>query len=78
LTVNTKAPKHPKLCKIFIEPPVVAFRKHKSLNDLMVRAVISTYKIDIGQCKECRNRRYVICKNIAETQKFHSKVMGEE
>jgi hypothetical protein len=33
--------KHPELCKIFTEPPVLAFRKPKSLKDIWVRADIS-------------------------------------
>ena len=37
----TTIQKHPELCKIFKEPPVLAFRKPKSLKDILVRADIS-------------------------------------
>ena len=37
----TTIEKHPELCKIFKEPPILAFRKPKSLKDILVRADIS-------------------------------------
>ena len=45
--------KHPELCKIFKEPrpPVLAFRKSKSLKDILVRADISPRSAYNDQCK---------------------------
>ena len=36
----TTIQKHPELCKIFKKPPVLAFRKPKSLKDILVRAEV--------------------------------------
>jgi hypothetical protein len=38
----TTIQKHPELCKIFKEPPVLAFRKPKSLKDILVKADMKT------------------------------------
>jgi hypothetical protein len=40
------------LCKIFKEPPVLAFRKPKSLKDILVRADISPRSAYNGQCQK--------------------------
>ena len=49
----TTIQKHPELCKIFKEPraPVLAFRKSKSLKDILVRADISPRSAYNDQCK---------------------------
>ena len=53
----TTIQKHPELCKIFKEPLVLAFRKSKSLKDLLVRASISPRSADNSQCQKCNSRR---------------------
>jgi hypothetical protein len=70
--------KHPELCKIFNEPPVLAFRKPKSLKDILVRADISPRSANNGQCQKCDSRRCMTCKNIQCTHKFSSTHTGEK
>jgi len=70
--------KHPELCQIFKEPPVLAFRKPKSLKDILVRADISPRSAYNGQCQKCDSRRCMTCKNIQCTQKCSSTHTGEE
>jgi hypothetical protein len=41
------------LAKLFPEPPVVAFRRPKSIKDTLVRAVVSRPSSTVGQCKPC-------------------------
>jgi hypothetical protein len=53
----TTIQKHPELCKIFKEPPVLAFRKPKSLKDILVGADISPRSAYNGQCQKCDSRR---------------------
>ena len=74
----TTIQKHPELCKIFKEPPVLAFRKPKSLKDILVRADISPRSAYNGQCQKCDSRRCMTCKNIQCTQKFSSTHTGEK
>ena len=74
----TTIQKHPELCKIFKEPPVLAFRKPKSLKDILVRADISPRPAYNGQCQKCDSRRCMTCKNIQCTQKFSSTYTGEK
>ena len=74
----TTIQKHPELCKIFKELPVLAFRKPKSLKDILVRADISPRSAYNGQCKKCDSRRCMTCKNIQCTQKFSSTHTGEK
>ena len=78
--VSTGQPykKHPELCKIFKEPPVLAFRKPKSLKDILVRADISPRSAYNGQCQKCDSRRCMTCTNIQCTQKFSRTHTGEE
>ena len=73
----TTIQKHPELCKIFKEP-VLAFRKLKSLKDILVRADISPRSAYNGQCQKCDSRRCMTCKNIQCTQKFSSTHTGEK
>ena len=75
---STTIQKHPELCKIFKKPPFLAFRKPKSLKDILVRADISPRSDYNGQCQTCDSRRYMTCKNIQCTQKFSSTDTGEE
>ena len=74
----TTIQKHPELCKIFKEPPVLAFRKPTSLKDILVRADISPRSAYNGQCSKCDSRRCMTCKNIQCTQKFSSTHTGEK
>ena len=39
------------LAKLFPEPPVVAFRRPKSIKDTLVRAAASRPSSTVGQCK---------------------------
>jgi hypothetical protein len=71
----TAIQKHPELCKIF---KVLAFRKPKSLKDILVRADISPRSAYNGQCQKCNSRRCMTCKNIQCTQKFSSTHTGEK
>jgi hypothetical protein len=45
------------LAKLFPEPPVVAFRRPKSIKDTLVRAAVSRPSSTVGQCKPCGNKR---------------------
>ena len=74
----TTIQKHPELCTIFTEPPVLAFRKPKSLKDILVRADISQRSAYNGQCQKCDSRRCMTCKNIQCIHKFSSTHTGEE
>ena len=74
----TTIQKHPELCKIFKEPPVLTFRKPKSLKDILVRADISPRSAYNGQYQKCDLKRSMTCKNIQCTQKFSSTYTGEK
>ena len=74
----TTIQKHPELCTIFTEPPIMAFRKPKSLKDILVRADISPRYAYNGQCQKCDSRRCITCKNIQCIHKFSSTHTGEE
>ena len=52
----TTIQKHPELCKIFKETPVLAFRKPKSLKDILVRDDISPRSAYNSQCQTCDSR----------------------
>jgi hypothetical protein len=45
-----KIEKSEMLAKLFPEPPVVAFRRLKSIKDTLVRAVVSRPSSTVGQC----------------------------
>jgi hypothetical protein len=45
------------LTKSFPEPPVVAFRRPKSIKDTLVRAAVSRPSLTVGQCKPCGDKR---------------------
>ena len=74
----TTIQKHPELPKIFKEPLVLAFRKPKSLKDILVRADISPRSVYNGLCQKCNSRRCMTRKNIQCTTKFSSTHTGEE
>jgi hypothetical protein len=50
------------LAKLFPEPPVVAFRRPKSIKDTLVRAAVSRPSSTVGQCKPCGDKR---CKPVS-------------
>ena len=74
----TTMQQHPELCKIFIEPPVLAFSKPKTLKNILVRAYISPRSAYNGQCQKCDSRRCMTCKSIQYTPKVSSTHAGEE
>jgi hypothetical protein len=41
------------LAKLFPEPPIIAFRRPKSIKDTLVRAAVSRHSSMVGQCKPC-------------------------
>ena len=49
------------LAKLFPEPPVVAFRRPKSIKDTLVRAAVSRRSSTVGQCKPCGDKRCKCC-----------------
>jgi hypothetical protein len=49
------------LAKLFPEPPVVAFRRSKSIKDALVRAAVSRPSSTVGQCKPCGDKRCKCC-----------------
>ena len=74
----TTIQKHPLVCKIFKEPPVLDFRKPKGLRDILVRADISPRSAYNCQCQQCDYRRCITYINIQCTYKFSSTYTGEE
>jgi hypothetical protein len=63
------------LAKLFPEPPVVAFRRPKSIKDTLVRAAVSRPSSTVGQCKPCGCK---CCLQLQHAQVFHSKTTGKE
>ena len=59
------------LAKLFPEPPVVAFRRPKSIKDKLVRAAVSRPSSTVGQRCKC-------CLQLQHSQVFHSKTTGKE
>jgi hypothetical protein len=66
------------LAKLFPEPPVVAFRRPKSIKDTLVRAAVSRPSTTVGQCKSCGDKRCKCCLQLQHAQVFHSKTTGKE
>ena len=66
------------LAKLFPEPPVVAFRRPKSIKDTLVRAAVSRPSSTVGQCKPCGDKRCKCCLQLQHAQVFHSKMTGKE
>jgi len=56
---------------------MVAYRKPKSLRDILVRAEIKNKVVNKG-CHECGSVRCKVCDYITEDVKFTSKVTGRE
>lgn len=74
----TTIEKHHQLSKIFPEPPVMAFRKPKSLKDQLVRAEMSSRSRQSGQCCICGDGRCMTCDHIQHTQHFTSTSNGKQ
>jgi hypothetical protein len=66
------------LAKLFPEPPVVAFRRPKSIKGTLVRAAVPRPSSTTGQCKPCGDKRCKCCLQLQHTQVFHSKTTGKE
>jgi hypothetical protein len=49
------------LAKLFHEPPIVAFRRPKSIKDTLVRAEVNRPSSTVGQGKPCGNKRCKCC-----------------
>ena len=60
------------------EPPVVAFRRPKSIKDTLVRAAVSRPSSMVGQCKPCGDKCCKCYLQLQHTQVFHSKTTGNE
>ena len=65
------------LARLFPEPPVVAFRRPKSIKDTLVRAAVSRPSSTVGQCKPCGDKRCKCWLQLQHTQVFHSKTTGK-
>lgn len=71
--------KHPELNKLFPEPPVMAFRRPKSLRDILVRADITKQLCtQSGQCRACEVPRCKSCRQMSNTKTFKSNTTGKE
>ena len=66
------------LAKLFPEPPVVAFRRPKSIKNTLVWAAVSRPSSTVGQCKPCGDKRCKCYLQLQHTQVFHSKTTGKE
>jgi hypothetical protein len=66
------------LAKLFPEPPVVAFRRPKSIKDTLVRVAVSRPSLTVGQCKPCGDKRCKCSLQLQHAQVFHSKTTGKE
>jgi hypothetical protein len=66
------------LAKLFPEPPVVAFLRHKSIKDTLVRAAVSRPSSTVCQCKPCGDKRCKRCLQLQHAHVFHSKTTGKE
>ena len=74
----TEIDKSETLAKLFPEPPVLAFRRPKSIKDTLVRAVLSKPSSTVGQIKPCGDKRCKCCLQLQYAQVFHSKTTRKE
>ena len=63
---------------MFPEPPVVAFRRPKSIKDTLVRGAVSRPSLTVGQCKPCGDKRCKCSLQLQHAQVVHSKTTGKE
>ena len=66
------------LAKLFPVPPILAFRRPKSIKDTLVRAAVSRPSSTVGQCKPCGDKRCNCCLQLQHAQMFHSKTARTE
>jgi hypothetical protein len=66
------------LAKLLTEPPVVAFRRPKTIKDTLVRAAVSKPLSTVGQCKPCGEKSCKCCIQLQSAQVFHSKTTRKE
>ena len=66
------------LAKLCPEPPVVAFRRPKSIKDTLVRAAVSRPSSTVDQYKPCGDKCCKCCLQLQHAQVFHSKTTGKE
>ena len=66
------------LTMLFPEPPVVAFRRLKSIKDTLCRAAVSRPSSTVGQCKPCGDKRCKSCLQLQHAHVFHSNTTGKE
>ena len=69
--------KHQTLSKIFPEPPVLAFRRPKSIKDRLVRADIKVKRDSPRQSQSCGDKRCKTCDQMQCTETFTSKSTRE-
>jgi hypothetical protein len=50
------------MAKLFPEPPIIAFRRPKSIKDTLVRAAVARPSSMVGQCKPCGDKRCKCCR----------------
>jgi hypothetical protein len=66
------------MAKLFPVPPVVAFRRPRSIKYTLVRAAVSRPLSTVGRCKPCGDKRCKCCLQLQHSQAFHSKTTGKE
>ena len=67
--------------KVFPEPPFIAFRRCKNLNDILVRAMLSSEgngETDKKGCSHCGKSRCQVCYVMSNSEHFHSNVDSRE
>ena len=58
--------------KVFEKMPTIAFRRTKSLKDVLVRAKVAPIEKKKGSCRSCGGTRCEICKHVVTTATFRS------
>ena len=65
--------------EIFPEPLVTAFRRHKNLNDLLVKAgLTNNNNCDKRGCTRCEKSRCQICQFMSNSDSFYSHLAKKE
>ena len=57
---------------VFVNIPIVSFKKGKILKDILVRTKVPPLKTEEGFCGPSNKRRYEICKHITKSHQFES------
>ena len=58
--------------KVFENAPIIAFKKGKSLKDILVKTKIPPLKTEEGFCGLCNKPKYEYCKHITKPHQFES------